>query len=217
MKRRRTGRTSSVNTRHNLSDRVPVFRNRSVALRRAKQAQSFGEELKVHDIELVNTNVTITGTVWHLSDVSLGDANTERIGKKITMKYAYLRIHWKLPSVSPDSSNTCRVIIIRWNVKGTPTVADILYNVATTGPAAMLSQINASNFQVLADQTLSLSLTGEQAKPMTIYIPLKNQIAGWESSQGNRDRGHVYAVLISDSAAQGHPYINATSRVRYLG
>ena len=79
--------------------RIVASRNTARSLRRAKVAQALGEELKTYDATLIAAAITAGGTIWHLSDVGLGDSQNQRIGKKITMKYLYMRVNIELSTI----------------------------------------------------------------------------------------------------------------------
>lgn len=160
-------------------------------------------ELKVRDIEN-SANITSAGTLFSVTNtIGKGTDNNNRIGDEIDLKSIYFRM--EINANSTTSYDNVRAIVVRWYSDGTPAISDILTTTAATN-LRHLSQINYDKrklFRILYDNTYTLSDSANLDIPAVhvdkFYIKVPGK-CNWDSSN-NPVKGHVYLLLISDSAS----------------
>lgn len=185
-----------------------------------------------------NTGVTTTGTLTRMSGVAQGVGQSSRIGDEITLRkfvFAFTATVGATGLVAAaDQYNVVRLMVFRYLTDDTvapPVVANIL-NTSTTSnlTLASLNFDNRENFKVLYDENIVLYNTpvyssstaapawyhgvGGTLSHKRIEVPLRGKI-DFDTSAGVSGNGHVYTLLVSDSAFSPNPTCEVVSSTIY--
>lgn len=130
-----------------------VIKHRLLAYRRRRL---LGSELKNFDVVWQLNPVVATGTISpHLLTIAQGIGDTQRIGRKVTIKKVMLRGNVEIPSTSTpgNTSATVRIMLIhdKQANKALPGVTDVL---ETAVFQAFNNLSNKNRFVVLMDRML---------------------------------------------------------------
>lgn len=228
-KRPRGGRYSPVMT---------FGQSRSMPIRKiAYQRPANPIERKVNDIDSTTYQVNTTGSVTLLCNPQLGSDMNNRVGRKITMKSAYIRGFVATQPGLGLTSSACPAQKARFILfidtqpnAAAPAVTDILKEAV---PSSQLNLNNRDRFRVLKDKMFvfdpyTLSTTATQS-----YASMTNQIRNFKcykkinlevifnATNGGTiadiNSGALYMLWVG-STATGTTDANAvlTTRVRYV-
>lgn len=211
MKRRRTFSSSRRSTTYKRPRRRYKRKSSYYPLAR------IGQELKWHDNTRSST-MTDAGGVHILTDISQGNLGYQRNSKTVTLK----SISIDLSFTAADSYNYGRFIIFRWMRDSTPAVNDILQDPGTGITAWNHISINNRDVIKVYRDVRVVSTTGTGGVPYVnkrVYIDLSKKVttAEWKFGTNTVTRGHIYCLVISDSAAATHPGYWWECRTRFLG
>lgn len=201
-------------TKNNFDKRVAKVAKQVVARELADEV-----ELKSYQrSEVVGQPITNAGTRFSLTDlIPIGDTSAQRSGDKVKLKSVFVRM--QVNASTTASYDNVRIIVFRWNSKGTPTVSDILA-LTTNVNIRHLSQLNHDNrslFQVKMDQTFIVSDYNNADLPAVVIDKFYIQNIGdgfWEIGSVTPVKGHLHMIVISDSSVN-NPEFSMTARVRY--
>lgn len=206
---------------------LPVVRNRIPRAFRLKGpiSPSGLKELKYVDTAQTNYACDTTGNVTALNLIAVGDDNTNRDGRQVTIKS--VQLHGILYPVDGTTSATkCRVMLVWDNaVSGAlPAIGTILTTAnGTTFPLVD----NANRFTILVDRTYSLGVVtnvatqayamGPGAIDVEIYrrINSMTQYSGTTAAIASIQNGGLYLVCVGSSAANDGGTLQASVRVRF--
>jgi hypothetical protein len=168
-------------------------------------------ELKYFLFSYAN-NVSWSGVVMSVSDVTQGDSDTTRDGDRLLPKDLSLRGTW----VISDTTNVCRVILFRWLPSSTPAVSDIVTSnyVGTTAAAfSPLTHDTRQQYKILADQIciLDVSHTVRLLNWNLKLPPQPIQYVAGTTTGSNK----LYILVITDSGAASHPGANFALKLTY--
>lgn len=187
-----------------------------------EQKEKGETELKLYEPpELFLQFIDNAGIIFNLSNLIVtGAEKFNRIGNQIVLKSLFMRLMARGNQGSNNYHNL-RLIVFRWLCVGDPTPSSVL-QLTTNTQNRHLSQLNndnSHNAHIFMDNTFSLSKSTDQDLPGIIndkfYIKLRGK-AEWQGAGTINERGNVYLLAISDSAAIDAPQLSFTSRLRYI-
>ncbi len=155
--------------------------------------------------------ISTAGLITNLCSVAQGAGNSQRVGDKISMKKAVLR----LALVHQDSTNVVRLMVVKWFEVGTPSLANILEAPAAgyNYPYAPINWNNRHQFRVMYDNMVASSTNTNAVLVEKIFLknlgPQQFQVGSTIPEQGS-----LYFVVVSDSVASG-PTLNLMWTVSY--
>lgn len=184
-------------------------------------------ELKYVDVAQAVYPCDTTGSVTCLNLIAVGDDNTTRDGRQVTIKSVQLH-----GSVRPEDDNTgvtkARVMLVWDNAVNSGTIATIAQILsAATGTAFPLVD-NANRFTVLVDRTFTVGAisnvaTQTYAQSPTVYdlevykkLDCVTQYSGTTAAIGSIQNGALLLVTIGSSAAGSAANALIASRVRFV-
>ncbi len=184
------------------------------ALRMAKYVKGLvNSELHSSDFTL-NTTVTTTPTVSHLTDVAIGDDFTQRTGRKIRLKSIQIRGDIELNAVATNS--TFRMIVFKdtMNIGTPPTASQIVANTdALRNPEPNF----LNRFKILMDRTIQLNQKVDANLPKVTfnwYRKLDLPVTYTGTASTDEGKNSLWLLLVSDEASNA-PDLDFTSRIRF--
>lgn len=191
--------------------------------------QLIGRRLERKFIDTVSTltGVTSTGTLLTMSSPAQGAGQSQRVGDSITVK----SIDLNYSVVGYDATNMVRVILFKWkndDAAYAPSVSSILTAAQLVQDTAPFAQFNWDNmksgdFRICYDRVHSLSYNNAAASPGSAVQAVRKKIVGKRLHGGlveltagtTTGEGVYFLLVISDSAAIGHPKFNYSVRIEY--
>ena len=168
-------------------------------------------------------NVQGTGSssyAWTLSPVistfiPQGNGDSQRIGDKIRIK----QVDFKASYTYADSSNTCRVVLIRWLANNTPSASQIFTDDSSVyAPLShYTTEYKGALFQVIWDSHRNLSSVG----PGVASVFKSKKLGGtgkqvhFNSGSTTVASGELYLCHATDSSAASHPTLTYNLRMIY--
>lgn len=154
-----------------------------------------------------------------MNDITVGTADTQRIGDEIDMKSVQL----KYVVTRGDGTNVVRAILFQWFDESTPTLADILRPASIGSIGGVVAHYHHDNlnakpqkFQILYDKT---HLVNDVGYPTALgkfsTSKFKHRRVQYSAASSNPVSNRLYLAFISDSAAAAHPSVNYSLRLRY--
>lgn len=243
-------RGRSWNSRSPWNRTGPAFKRRRFTPLRPRRVPNRGRNLprrtgflnierKFHDVNVEQAEIAVTGSIWQnpnneasLLRIGEGNGESDRLGRKITLRTLHIRGELSLkPTVpeSPDGAVVIRMIIYQdRQTNGTAaTPLEILQNV---GPGTLRyyryrNLSNKSRFNILADVTRSMNSTfattagpGALSKHLAINKTLNMPIQySEESTTGSLStiRSNNIGILFLKSVGSAAISFYGTARVRY--
>lgn len=184
-----------------------------------------GPELKYVDTAAATYVADTTGTVTMLNGIAVGDDNTTRDGRQVTIKS--VQLHGSIyPTDNTTTASKCRVALVWDNAPNgaLATVANIFG--AAQGVAFPLID-NANRFTVLVDRTFTIGLIdntatnavshGNCAQDVEIYRKMNNitQYNGTGATIASIQNGALLLVTMGSNAAATSATLLAGTRVRF--
>lgn len=181
-------------------------------------------------------NVTTAGTCTKISSVGQGVADNDRNGdvlrkKMISFMYT-ITVGAAGLIAAADIFNTVRVIIFEWlndDYATVPTPQNVIENSAVTVKTIALQNWDTKHlYKVLYDRshvvfnspiwngaavTWQHGVGGTFQTAVPVNIPLKSKVEF--DANGQTGKGHLYVLLISDSAFTPNPTIEFSSRLLF--
>jgi hypothetical protein len=179
-------------------------------------------EMKYFDTLSVANSIGSGATLFQLSTVPQGVAQTQRVGDFI--KPLKLIFNFSLYTVNADIITTIRLIFFRW-VPSTalvlPVLADILEAPASSNVLSHFNYQLQQNYSVLSDRQFQAA--GIVTSPCNssnfggtgLEIPLGSNPELEFNLGATTSTNHLYLLAISDSALAPFPLLNFSSRLYY--
>lgn len=184
-------------------------------------------ELKYCDLAEANYACDTTGSVTALNLIAVGDDNTTRDGRQVTIKS--VQLHGVIFPVDDTTNNTkCRVMLVWDNAVNSGSIATISQIMTAVQGTAFPLIDNANRFTILIDRTFSMgkvSTTATQAIAVSpsvfeveIYKKMNTitQYSGTAATIGSIQNGALLLVTFGSSAAAAGGNLAASTRVRYV-
>jgi len=174
-------------------------------------------ETKYFDQYQISTNVTASGTITNISDITRGNDVTQRIGNQVTLKEVQFR---QGLYISANATQTAVRVLVVLDTFGTnaPSVSDVL---ETAFLSSVYSEISPyywdyrKRFRILHDDTTYLcksSSTSGVYKEWVNKLNLESQHIGSSTTFKNQ----IYLLLVSnESNVLNLPVINIHSRLLF--
>ena len=175
-------------------------------------------ENKYKDVIQAYTVVDYNGTIWDLTPVSQGTADTERIGDS----YLPTSIEIRGQVHGADATNSIRIILFRWNqdnnATGDPVPSNILQSTftgTTEAPFAPLYHDKMPNFTVFHDERIALAGDVSNSKYVVDFeVKRKIQTKPVQiTASGVNGTYKLWLLVISDSGTVNHPAVVFGSRM----
>lgn len=202
---------------------VPVRRNRAP---RIKGAIPKTNELKYVDLAVAVYPCDSTGSVTALNLIAVGDDNTTRDGRQVTIKS--VQLHGSIAPVDDSVSyNKARVLLVWDNAVNSGTIATIAQILTAANGTAFPLIDNANRFTILVDRTFAtgkVSNTATQAfaasittQDVEIYKKVNSctQYSGTTAAIGSIQNGALLLVTIGSAAPNDGTQLVASTRVRF--
>lgn len=185
------------------------------------------KELKYVDNQAATYVADSTGTVTALNLTAIGDDNTSRDGRQVTIKS--VQIHGRLQSVDNVAtlSSRCRLMLIWDNAVNSGTIATIAQILTQARSDAFPLIDNAQRFTVLYDNSWGLGAlvtTATQTfaqSPGTHVVDIYKKInavtqySGTTAAIGSIQNGALLMVTLGDQAAGDGGSFVLSTRVRF--
>lgn len=150
----------------------------------------------------VTTPYTLTtaGQVTNLCPLAQGSSNGTRVGDQVMMKSLVLR----MSIVHQDSTNVVRVMIVKWNEVGTPSLSNILEAPALgqNYPYAPVNWNNRHQYRIMYDNLFATSTNTNAVLVEKIFIKSLGK-QQFQIGSTVPEQGSVYWIAVSDSPASG--------------
>jgi len=155
-----------------------------------------------------------TGLFNLLTVISQGDNDTDRQGNSILARSVNINLKYQ---INASASHTTIRTILFWDKEcngATPTISDILQ---TTSVMANYNHNTASQYQILADYRVNLSISGQQETTRRIYRKLQRHVHfdGASGTIGDIQDYALWLFFVSDEAANT-PSVQARSQLLFI-
>lgn len=200
-------------------------------------------EKKYYQSSFTPNAISNSGTITNLSALSQGVTHSGRVGDVVSLKELQFNFDCIASQatlgtwLAGDAYNNIRLILFRWfedSATAAPTVSSVLNTGLTV--YTYLSPYNedsleSGSLRILFDRTYILENTPYWNGTTTLFASGQSSIHNTmnavipKSLLGDRDLvfndilttgvGHVYALMISDSASTPHPYAQAAFTLKY--
>lgn len=209
----------------------------SVQMNQVKQLISATIEHKAFAATTSSITVPTSGVVTRMSGIPSGPGRLQRVGDQVTLKKITFRYLIQVGATgliaAADQYNTVRVILFRWN-EDDGAAAPVTSNVLNGSVSSNVTLWNFNYddrqlYHVLYDKThvvfntpvwngsavtWSHGVGGTFVSPNTISMPLASKIEfDFDAIPGT---GHIYSLLISDSAFAPNPTCELVTEIEYL-
>lgn len=174
------------------------------ALALARRNASLFEKKHIDSV-IGSTGMSSTPTAYHLTAITQGDSDEERIGLQVQM--SGLKLNWTArPSVSAGAATFLRVMVVVKKTPGTSITNAELFEDTTTGRMHYSVQewVHRYAHKVLYDKTLECGRGGPVgttgiAHSVWIPIPAGCQKVRFDNS-GNPEKNSLHLVIVSNQA-----------------
>lgn len=202
--------------RRTTSRRTNYTTTRRIARTEAKKAVYRSIESKRYDLQLAVSTIDYSGFVTSFTNaMTEGTSDIEYIGDKI--RATHLCVRGNL--VGADSTNMVRIMIVKSFTSTAPTAATLLQSVGNVrAPLSARDADYEATYKTLWDRTYSLvPATTSLQRLFKINLPGKSLgvIHFQDGGTAVLERGGIFMMVISDSAAASHPTIQWESRLHY--
>jgi len=207
---------------------LAVTRNRAprAAVKGAIANYGGRKELKYVDVAEASYLCDTVGTVTCLNLLAVGDDNTTRDGRQVTIKSVQIR-----GIIEPVDTNTLhsynRVMLVWDNASNSGTIATIAMILAAATSNSFPLVDNANRFTILSDQCFALgsfnnTATQSVAGSPNVYtvdlykrINQVTQYSGTTAAIGSIQNGALLLVTIGNQAAASAAVAKIATRVRF--
>jgi hypothetical protein len=180
-------------------------------------------EYKYNDEKGNGVALTQAGNIGALTEIDQGDGNTTRDGNSI--KTVDLQFAANIFIDSAATRSTARVIIFRdhENQGSHPAGSDLIQTasnaVATVSPYNTLNTAmgpeSSGRFTILYDETVCLSITGEQVANLEARMTLGQHVR-WSTATGTDTREGALFIAFFSNEATNTPTTDWFVRVRFI-
>lgn len=183
-------------------------------------------ELKYVDTASALYGVNTTGSVTCLNLIAVGDDNTTRDGRQVTIKS--VQLHGMIfPEDNTTSNIKGRVMLVWDNANNSGAIATIAQILTAADGVAFPLIDNANRFTILVDRTFAVGKvdnTATQAfasSPTTFDVEIYKlincvtQYSGTTAAIGSIQNGALLLVTVGSGAAGAAATLNAATRVRF--
>jgi len=201
-------------------------RNRAPRVKGAIAPYGGRRELKYVDIASAAYACDTTGSVTALNLLAIGDDNTTRDGRQVTIKSVQVRGLIR-PNDSIVNPSLARVMLVWDNAVNSGTIATIAQILTAADSKSFPLIDNSNRFTILSDDSFALaeqSSTATQSfagAPMVhcyekyLRINQVTQYSGTTAAIGSIQNGALYLVTIGSQAAGAGSTLDAATRVRF--
>lgn len=193
---------------------VEVKKRRKTAGQKASLALSMVKQLKSkQEFKWLDSNLNYmdtTATVWALGNIAQGDDYNERIGLEVNAKSLQIKgqVLW-----NPIAGyNTCRLVILIFYARGSPTPANV-YDYSTAYGLRNPQHAVKADRHVLYDKTFVVDAY-HRSKVIDVYKRLHHKILFEGVLGSDRSIGSIWAITYSD-AAVNTPTVDINTRLYY--
>lgn len=183
-------------------------------------------ELKFVDTALSSLALDTTGTVTALNLIAVGDDNTSRDGRQVTIKSCQIKGFASPPDLTTDGPNKSRVLLVWDNAVNSGTIAaigDILVS-ANANSFPLIN--NANRFTIMWDSswefncyqtTATQAAVSTASKSVEYYTKINKivQYSGTTAAIGSIQNGGLLLVTCGTAAAASAQILNGGVRVRF--
>ncbi len=172
-------------------------------------------EFKLTD-KLIAQQVLIAGSSIALTDILSGSTQSTRVGRKITLRSAFVRWTLKQPAAVPKNIVVRMLLVVnlRQNPAANPALVDVLGSPFTvTSP---LNEEKLGNFKILMDKCITLSELGSGSRCMKVYKRMSMVIRYRDDVSVSQVKNGLYLMFFCDApAAANEPTIEVNVRLRF--
>lgn len=166
------------------------------------------------DLNLFN-NISTSGSVFPLTDISMGDGTAQRTGNSILVRSLSYRYSVEINS---SVTNNTRVLMLlvqdtQQIADTTPTITDVL---DSSTPESLLSRTNAGRFKVLKRKSFHLTPPsgGDPLKEHSGYLNLYSHVRYNGTTATDIQKGGYYLMFLS-SETTNTPTVRGNFRLGY--
>jgi len=178
-------------------------------------------EPKYFDTLSLANNIGAGGTLFNLSIVPQGDAQSTRIGDFIHARK--LVFNYSLYTANADIVTTIRLIFFRWQSTqfALPVIADILEAAASSNVLSHYNYQFQDNYKVLWEKQYQVAGTATNPTVTSsigatgLAIPLKGNNDIEFSLGATVGSNQIYLLALSDSSLAPFPLLNFSARLYY--
>lgn len=161
-------------------------------------------------------NPTVSGTGYIQSLLRNAVPGTGFYNEFIGSKMQPAGIQFRFGITNGDNTNMCRVILFQWLQEATPAINGILQTFSVYAP---LNVDNRENIIVLRDMLIPLYANGNANVMLAgemVYVKGKKMIpCFWNRALNVWQKGDLYVLMLTDSAAPPSPNASYWSRITF--
>ncbi len=175
-------------------------------------------EMHKHDVVFTGDNMTITGSLTHITGVAIGDSYSTRTGNSMYVRAVNIQgtITW---NSAGGGVQMCRMMIIQdtQQVGDTaPGVFDVLDNITSVNPySAHLNPTTVGRFRILRDYKVALDGVSSAVSKVNINLPMRHHVRFNGVNGTDIQRGGLYILLCSNKPTSNYPIFYADCRVSF--
>lgn len=151
-----------------------------------------------------------TGTVTVLTDITQGDAQTNRNGNSCRLKS--LLFNYTMVKNGSASTTFVRLIIFQWFDDTNPTVTTVLEGANVNSP---LSIANSNKYRIKYDKKVDLDAAAKTSFMGEYYRKLNYELKWTAAGSTAYKEGHLWVLALSDQATNV-PTVSIQTRVRFV-
>lgn len=178
-------------------------------------------EVKNHDYVVAPFNLP-TGVFFHdISDIPAGITGGTRNGDKLRMRDVNIKL--KAESNSSTSPTEITVILLKHydNFLGNYPSFDDIYDTSTVDQDTRLRNLeHTKQYRILTTRRIRLEPNSNEQSKINIYYKFTRRVGSyieWDGPSGTADsNGKLYLVYFRDGNASTNPYMQWTSRIKYI-
>lgn len=201
-----------------IAKRQRSFNTKSRPMKRRRTTRSPQLYRTVIDYKVTDSTYSTTvsdagAVVSLLGNLTRGDNYIDNFeGGRITPA----SLEFRVSGTPGDATNVLRVILFQWFDSTTPAAAGVLQLTGAYGVFSPKYLSNRDNINVLADRTWTMD-TYNPVFFERIYIKGKKMTnVEFPTGAVTAQKGGIYCLMISDSAAATHPSLDWASRVTFI-
>jgi len=161
-------------------------------------------------------NPTVSGTGYIQSLLANALPGTSFYDEFVGSKIQPAGIQFRFGIVNGDNTNMCRIILFQWLQEAVPAINGILQTFSVYAP---LNVDNRENIIVLRDMLIPLYASGNANVMLAgdmVYVKGKKMIpCFWNRALQVWQKGNIYLLMLTDSAAPPSPNASYWSRITF--
>lgn len=160
----------------------------------------------------VNTTISNTPNITHITAIAVGDAEGSRTGNSVLLKYLYLK-HYYTINTSANFTRL-RVVVVRDKQQIADTAPAYTDVYETTSTISLLNKNTVGRFDILYDRLVNMDAQRPSAS-WDKYIRLNSHVRYNGTANTDQQKGAIYLMVVSDQAVNT-PTAVIQTRLMYI-